>query len=595
VSGATRIDEEFLAPLRRVLAWMERLDDGRGRWICPDHGVEHVGKNVGAIVIACELMKHDPGADRARLLDIAVRQARRAVANLVREGDSACHTFRPGRHDPFNCSNSVIDGGACSDALATLVEQCGDQLQVEDRESFARASVLHARTYLRHAVLDKGIPAQRAWGLTGLAAAWRLERDPELERAAIEAVGMLEGIQHGDGSYPYHPPEWGGAHPGSGDVSAFYQSRIPGFLLHALGRLERPLSDPMYARPIVRALDFVQALQGPDGIKVGLVEAKPWYWGATHEVASHPFDAHALAAGHRRYGRPPWARAALRAFRAWVRHLDEDGAVRSHLPAAGRRRSYQCPVFWAGHAMWLARALPDLQHCLGAGAEQRGARGGIDLSVQWFPDAQLARLEDSCVVAWIRGARPAVNVHHGSPLGAGLLRVWSKDRERDLLERCRLGGRNEAEWSGEWGGWRLVDGWRANSEELRFSLWLARVAWRARRPLEALKAPFGVARRGWLAFAHPRVSSAFHLSPEVEVAGDGVRLVSALARRDGTVVPGLVVERSYSIDGAGLVVQERLLASAEAQVGKVSRLAYRFPAAAQDAEQAAGRASCRLA
>ena len=90
------------------------------------------------------------------------------------------------------------------------------------------ASRLHARTYLRYAVLDKGIPAQRAWGLTGLAGAWSLEPDPELERAAIEAVGVLEGIQHADGSFPYHPIEWGAEHPGESDVSSFYHSRIPG-------------------------------------------------------------------------------------------------------------------------------------------------------------------------------------------------------------------------------------------------------------------------------------------------------------------------------------------------------------------------------
>jgi hypothetical protein len=245
--------------------------------------------------------------------------------------------------------------------------------------------------------------------------------------------------------------------------------------------------------------------------------------------------------------------------------------------------------------MWLARALPDLQHCLGAGAEPRGARGSLDLSVQWFPDAQLARLEDSCVVAWVRGARPPVNVHHGSPLGAGLLRAWSKDRERDLLERCRLGGGNEAEWSGKWGGWRLADGWRANRDELRFSLWLSRVAWRGGRRLEALEAPFGVARRGWLAFAHPRVSSAFHLSPQVDVAGDGVRLVSALARRDGAVAPGLVLERSFSIDGEGLLVRERLLASKEARLGDSTSPSYRIPGAATEVEHAAGWLSYRLA
>ena len=53
---------------------------------------------------------------------------------LEREGDSTCFTFRPGRHDPYNCSNSVIDGGACSDALATFVLAFGDRLPAEERE-----------------------------------------------------------------------------------------------------------------------------------------------------------------------------------------------------------------------------------------------------------------------------------------------------------------------------------------------------------------------------------------------------------------------------------------------------------------------------
>ena len=595
MTRSTPVDEEFLAPLRRVLAWMERLDDGSGRWICPQHKVEHTGKNVGAVVIACGLLEHDPQADRERLLRLATAQARRAVANLVREGDSACHTFRPGRHDPFNCSNSVIDGGACSDALATLVREHGDKLDAADRESFAKASLLHARTYLRYAVLDKGIPAQRAWGLTGLAGAWTLERDPELERAAIEAVGMLEGIQHPDGSYPYHPLEWGGAHPGSGDVSAFYQSRVSGFLLHSLETMGRPVRDVIYAGPIARGLDFVCALQGPDGIKTGLVEAKPWYWGANHETASHPFDVHALATGWRHFRAPRYAHAALRAFRAWAKHLAADGAPQSHLDGPGRGRSYQCPVFWAGHAMWLARALPDLQDCLAVAPAPRPPGGTLDLSVQWFGHAQLARLEDPCVVAWVRGARPGANLHHGSPHGAGLLRVYSKDRDMELLERCRHGGSNEAEWTGFSGGWSPLAAWRANKAELRFSLWLSRVAWRAGHPLDAVATPLRVARDGLLAWARPRVSTAFHLAPQVQPAGDGVRLLGALAHRDGRPVPGLVVQRSYGIDGNGLVVEEQLLRDPAAAEAAIAKLAYSLPAAASDVERGSGSLRYRLA
>ena len=390
------VRDEILEPVRRVLAWMLQLADEEGRIVCPWHKVEHTGKNAGVIVLASELLRHDPERDEAFLMKAAVTQARRLVANLKREGTSECHTFRPGRYDPFNCSNHVIDGGACSDALAHLVTELGDRLDPADREAFTNASVLHARTYLRYAALDKGIPAQRAWAVTGLAGATRLVDDPELEQAALEAVGALEAIQHEDGSYPYHPVEWGAGHVGASDVSAFYQSRVTGFLLYALERMGRSPDDALFRAPLFRGLDFLLALQGPDGIKCGLVEAKPWYWGATYEVASHPFDVFALSAGWRTWRRTNLAQGARAAFEAWARHLKPDGEPQSHLPGPGRTRSYQCPVFWAGHAMWLARSLPMLEELWEAGApEAPGDEGdsgrGIDLGLSWFPSAHPGR------------------------------------------------------------------------------------------------------------------------------------------------------------------------------------------------------------
>src|SRR5688572_14741567 len=113
--------EEILEPLRRVLRWLASLRDPAGRIVCPEHRIEHTGKSAGALVLALELLELDPGRDADFLRGLALEQGRRLLANLVREGTSACHTFRPGRHDPFNCSNGVIDGGACSDALAQLV------------------------------------------------------------------------------------------------------------------------------------------------------------------------------------------------------------------------------------------------------------------------------------------------------------------------------------------------------------------------------------------------------------------------------------------------------------------------------------------
>jgi hypothetical protein len=587
--------QEVLEPLRRALGWLVSLRDREGRIVCREHGVEHTGKSAYVIVLACELARHaDLPAERERLVEIALQQGRRLVTRLEREGTSPCHTFRPGRHDPFNCSNSVIDGGACSDALAHAVQHLGDRLPADDVRAFREAALLHARTYLRYAVLDKGIPAQRAWGLTGLAGAYALSKDPELERAALEAVGVLEGVQHEDGSYPYHPLEWGAGHVGASDVSAFYQSRLSGFLIHALEQLGRAPAAGLFGAPIQRGLEFVCALQGPSGQKCGLVEAKPWYWGATYEVASHAFDVHALARGFELYGRPRYGAAAARAWRAWVEHLGADGCPTSHQPGPGRGRSYQCPVFWAAHVAWVARAIRPLAAALdrfppGAALPGTRERSTIDLDITWFPRAQLVRLEDARVVAWVRGARPGFNVHHGSPHGAGLLQVVRKSDHVELLERCRLGGAQEAEWNGKAGSFALRRGWASGKDEVRFSGWLARVEWRAGRPLGVARVPLSIFKRGVLAVAAPRVSSAFALAPEVTLLPDGVELRSVLAWRGGTPVAGSALLRTYRLDGEGLSVREELL-----QSGAARDIAYGLPREARDGQVGARKVEYHL-
>lgn len=579
---------EGLRALRRAFDWFVAQRDGQGHLVCAEHGVEHTGKIAGAIVIALELAQQDPESDSAALHQLAFDLGRRLVERLEREGTSPCFTFRPGRHDPFNCSNSVIDGGACADALADLARALEGVRTAEELAPLRAASLTHARTYLRYAVLDKGIPAQRAWGLTGLASAWRSENDPVLFEAAGEAVTILEGIQHADGSYPYHPLAWGAEHVGSSDVSAFYQSRVTGFLIHALEDLGLDPRDAAFAPQLRRGLEFLVALHGPDGVKCGLVEAKPWYWGANYEVASHPFDVFALAAGWRLFGDEGYARAALRAEAAWARHLAADGRPRSHEDGPGRGRSYQCAVFWAGHAMWLARAQSDLAAIEAAGIVADSAPSAAP-SAQLFADASLVRLEDDAVVAWVRGARPGVNVAHGSPHGAGLVRVVRKADGRELLPRCRLGGHQVGEWCGLAGHTSLGRGWRAGAKEVRFSAWLARVHWRAGRRGDALLTTPRTLKRGVLAFAHPRVSSAFVLAPELTVEGSGARLASTLAWRDGSAVPGARIERHFAVDGRGLVVHERLL-----DASGVRGLDYRVPEGASEVERSEREIRYRL-
>lgn len=571
------VDEALVEPIRRTFRWLTSLADADGRIICPDHGVEHSGKNAYVIVLAAELARRDAAADRAALRGAAVQQGRRLVANLQREGDSTCFTFRPGRHDPFNCSNNVIDGGACSDALAELVQVFGPELTAEDREAFTRASVLHAQTYLRYAVLDKGIPAQSAWAMTGVANAWRVSGHAVLELTISEGAGRLAGLQHRDGSYPYHPLEEGAGHAGSGDVSAFYQSRITGFQLYALERLGRNAARPPFRLQLGAGLEFLRGLVGPDGVKVGGLEAKPWYWGAEYEVASNVFDVYTLAAGGRVFGDRSLVALARRVYDAWARHLAPDGRPRDHMPGHARRRSYQCPVFWSAHAAWAARALGELS---GVSPSEADGPGGLLIDVRHFKDASLVRLEDAAVVAWIRGARPPGNVHHGSPRGAGLLRVTDKATREDLFVAWPRGREPfAAEWTARVGGFDRARARAALAGEVRFSGWLARAYSRRGERLRALRTPAEVVRRGLAEFGGARVSSAHVLDPALELHSDGVTLRSGLAWRDGRRVPGAVLERVYRVEGDGLAVRERISGLTDSLA---ARLGYSAPSAARD-------------
>lgn len=524
-----------VAPLLRVLGWLASHERGeRGELVCPEHGIEHTGKSAGALLLATELLPHAPAGDRDGLLALARRLAGRIASRLEREGDSTCFTFRPGRHDPYNCSNSVIDGGACSDALAAFVLAHGDRLEAAERDALARASVLHAQTYLRYCIVDKGIPAQCAWAMTGAAQAFRLSGHEVLRYACVVGAERLRGVQRADGSVPYHPVAWGAEHPGASDASAFYQSRVHAFtafaLEAALGREAGAREDTGFAA----GLDFLHGLLGPDGIKTGGVEAKPWYWRAPYEVASHPFDIAALATEWRRT-RAPRAAAALRAsWRAWLGHLGHDGRPRSHRPAEGATeratRAYQCPFFWAAHSSWIARSLPELAEVLDG---PDPGRGDVRAGTRHFPDADLARIDTPRFVAWVRGQRPPGSAFHGSPVG-GLLRVHDREAGHDVFLAEPFTRRPEAAWSGAAGLPAPARGWRAGRDDLRFSLWLARNRRRTDGLAAGLAEPLQALRRAVLAPASTTVSTAFDRGASLRPGPGGeVRWEAALTDRTG--------------------------------------------------------------
>ncbi len=556
--SAPTVRRELLDPLHRVLDWMMAQEDERsGALVCRDHGIEHTGKSAGAIVLAVELARFAVGDERAKLIRIVRSQGQRLVSRLERETDSTCFTFRPGRHDPYNCSNSVIDGGACSDALATAVLELGDELSQEERDSFTHASVLHAQTYLRYAIIDKGVPAQCAWAMTGAAQAFRLSGHEVLRYVCEVGAERLQAEQRGDGSFPYHPLKWGAGHPGAADASAYYQSRVTAFTSFALEAAFGEERGQALDVGFTGGMDFLHGLLGPDGIKTGSVEAKPWYWGGHYEVASHPFDIAALGHEWRRTRAPRAAQALRASWHAWLHHLDGDGKLRSHEASEGSSaQSYQCPFFWASHACWIARSLVALEEAF---SEPKGAAPS-DVTVQHFQDVDLARIDTPEIVAWIRGARPPGNAFHGSPAGGGLLRVFSRSTGRDLFQADRFARRPMGAWSGGAGTPSPARGWRAGATDLRFSGWLMRNRWRTGNSpvskLRALREPLSYFRRGVVAFGSSAVCTSFAREGRLEVTDDSVLLSGPFARPDGTVVGGRV-DRTFRGSALGLEVEER--------------------------------------
>ncbi|MCH2106766.1 MAG: hypothetical protein MK291_09010, partial [Planctomycetes bacterium] len=293
------------------------------------------------------------------------------------------------------------------------------------------------------------------------------------------------------------------------------------------------------------------------------------------------FDVFTFSRGHALFGGVELAVAASRSFRAWAARLSPEGVPSSHAPADGQGESYQCPVFWAGHAAWIARCVPELDRAMAVADtyEEPDPAGSLDLQVAHYPDVDIARLEDAGVVAWVRGARPGGNVHHGSPHG-GLLQVVRKSDGADLLGRRRHDAAAEAEWTSASGAFSLSRGLKSGKSELRFSLWLARADMRAGHVGRALRRPLQVFREGVMAFGSSACSTAFDRAPTLELLSDGVRLQSGLAHRDGTPVAEPRFDRSYRLAGDGLIVEENLL-----QPIPGGNLAYHIPKDAKDIER----------
>lgn len=555
-----------------VLRGLSRFLHGQlapdGSSLCRRHRVEHTGKLVYGAVIDLTLWRFTREEDD---LQRAVQRVLRTVAMLGEDPDSHVPVFLPGRVDPRNASTNAIDGGACADVLATLLEEVPQAFSDSERQRTTEALVTHVDGYLRHAARERPITAQRLWAATGVARAARLLGRDDWRADALAGCRLALEELSADGVAPYIPEHTDHcSHEGLADVSGFYHSRTPGFVLYVHDILGEALDD-FAAERLSAALDALLAMRDGNGRKVVHNEAKAWYWESGYEVASHPFDVYALHTGARLLQRPLYSNEAGRAMEEWLAHLSAlDGAALSH---DGPGVNFQCPVFWSGHGAWAARVIADVPL-------RAEVREPVDIDL---PASGLLHVERRRYTAVLRGSRRRNSNLFGCDVGGGALQslVVREDprlsQGRELVPLRRFDVERPGSFlfrphdaRGRWA--TLLALVSAQRSDLRFRLFVAKVEWDARRWLPALLYPLRqLLLRSWRDaspwFAAHRDVATQHRYDGSEVVFDG-----GLADWDGLRAAGVTTRRRYRFEEQALVLCDVLLAA-----GAKGSLRYRLP------------------
>ncbi|GJM22237.1 MAG: hypothetical protein DHS20C15_21520 [Planctomycetota bacterium] len=567
-TGKTKLVDHVslrLGILRGLSRFFESNTDAQGVLRCKRHRVEHTGKNVYAALIHLMLWRYSREEEP---LEAAKRVVLHTVDMLGEDPDSKVPVFLPGRVDPRNASTNAIDGGACADVLATVLEEVPELFSESERARITDALVQHVEGYLRHAARERPITAQRLWAGTGTARAARLlGRDDWAADALAGAKLALEELAP-DGVAPYIPAHTDHCtHPGLADISGFYHSRTPGFVLAIHEFLDAPLSD-WHQERLRASLDALVAFRDGLGRKLIQNEAKAWYWESDYEVASHPFDAYALHVGARRLERPLYENEAGRVMQEWIAHLSKlDGGVLSH---HGRGTNFQCRIFWSGHAAWVARILHDVPL-------RAAPREPLQIELA---QSGLLHVERPGYTAVLRGSKAPHGNLFGPDVGGGSLQslVVSDPAPRELVplqrfERARVGSAllRPTKAPGRLRRWlRLLS---AERGDLRFRLFVMRVEFGAGRwfgaPLYLLR---HAVLRTW-GDASPEFAAHCDTETTCTHEGDEVVYRGALALPDGTRWEGSATERRYRFEERSVALDDRVTLS-----GVHGRLRYQLPA-----------------
>lgn len=584
-------DSEGHAVSPPVVAWFARASRclNRANVRCPEHGIAHTGKLARSIPLDLALLD---ATGNDTYWEQAVRRAHYVALRLGPDPQHGAYVFYPGRLDPRNCSNSVIDSGECTDALARLLmHPRAASLAPEHTALFAHAVETNAETYLHDAVVDKEIVNQRLWGAMGLAAAYQWQPRETWRDAIAASVARSLVEQRPDGSWGYETePERHGVFAGAADLTVYYHGRCLAFLLRIVECV--PDIDPngAIAQAIVRGLDFLAAIIMPDGLKPLALEGKRWFFDGYYEAGSAAYDVYALRKGAARFNRPDWHALAIRAWEQLARHQEADGGIRGCLDSGAVE--FVCRDFHTADLAWPAQVMEGVWgREQGSGVWGLGSGTGrpVDsdpvLPVHHFPAAGIVRLERSGTVALLRTATTRRNTLYGGPASGGALASIGHDitagRTFDFRQVPQVGGFTL--WPRQpdrVAGMRRF--WRANppGREGRQWLFFARLLLTQRRPLAAV----GRLWRGYgwpLAMLASDVAASYWATTStLTLGGNDVQVTCQPASWDGHLpawTARLTATRHVALDGNGrLHIEDRL----DGPGSGMARVVYLLPAPA---------------
>lgn len=616
------------SPHPEVVAWFGRAASflHRQELACPIHGVAHTGKLARAIVLDLALL--DATGNDA-FWQQAVQRAEYVVSRLAPDPEHGALVYFPGRLDPRNCSNSVIDSGECTDALSRLLlHHRATDLLSSPRQAILDAVTANAGSYLQDAVVEKEITNQRLWGAMGLASAFRLTGQASWSAALRGSLQRSLAEQLPDGAWGYQPSaERDGAFRGAADVTLYYHSRCLAFILHVLDAVPDLWNTPGVHDGVVRALEFLSAVITPDGLKPLALEGKRWFWDGSYEVGSNAYDIFALLRGAERFGVPRWRHQASQGWAQLWRHQLANGSIQACLERG--RHDFVCPDFHTADLAWTAQALASLlppssvessgapntpesrnaARVTGAGPAQTASRmpGEVDIASRQptrapliFPASGIVRLENELAVALFRVAKQPRNTQFGGAIGGGALAYLGSHRD----PACRIVVAREAVVvEGSCSLYPLRADRKAGlkrflrhnpaGREGRQWLYVARLLARQRRWSAA-------ASRLWRGYLRPLLGSVGAISGQGEIAAahhaltsefqtthDTFKAVVRPAREEGTV-PGWAgqarLERRYRLDGETLRVEELLQGTNDPAGNGCGRAVYTLPSGARESQ-----------